>query len=181
MADYKISLRYATSLLGSAIEKKNLDTVSKDLEFASAVIEKYNNLKLMLASPVVKPKLKASILQEIFKDKVSEDTMKFILFVVEKNREEFLVSIMKKFLELKDEHLGIVNIKIKAAQEFSEEQAKQLKAKFEGMLNKQVRFKFEIDKSIIGGFIARVGDTVYDASIKHQLNILKKQFAEGGI
>ncbi|MFO7446102.1 MAG: ATP synthase F1 subunit delta [Ignavibacteriaceae bacterium] len=181
MADYKVSLRYAISLLETAKEKKNVDTVSTDMELVVSVIDSNRHLKLMLDSPVVKPKVKKSILSDIFRGKIDEDSLKFIVFVVEKNREEFLLSILRKYLELKDEHLGIVNVKIKAAQEFSDEQSKQLKGRFESLLNKQVRFKFEIDKSIIGGFIARIGDTVYDASIKHQLNILKKQFIEGSI
>ena len=180
MADYKVSQRYATSLLGMAADKNNLEKISNDMEFISSVIETNNNLKLMLDSPVVKPKIKSSILEEIFKGKISEDSLKFLLFVVEKNREEFLYSIIKKFLSLKDQHLGIVVVDVKSAQEFSAEQLDDLKNKFEALLNKKVRFNFKIDESIIGGFVARVEDTAYDASIKHQLEILKKQFVEGG-
>ncbi|HSR17000.1 MAG TPA: F0F1 ATP synthase subunit delta, partial [Ignavibacteriaceae bacterium] len=70
---------------------------------------------------------------------------------------------------------------IKTAYEFNDEQKKRLKEKLESLLNKKVGFSFEIDKSLVGGFIAQVNDTVYDASLKHQLDLLRTQLLEGGI
>src|SRR5690606_16845767 len=166
MADYKVSQRYATSLLGMAEDKNNLDKISGDMEFVSSVIKANNNLRLMLQSPVVKPKVKSSVIEEIFKGKISEDSLNFLLFVVSKNREEFIPDIIEKFLLLKDQKLGIVSVDVISAEEFNEEQVNQLRNKFESLLNRKVRFRFSIDKSIIGGFVARVEDTVYDASIK---------------
>ncbi|MGE5846338.1 MAG: F0F1 ATP synthase subunit delta, partial [Ignavibacteria bacterium] len=58
---------------------------------------------------------------------------------------------------------------------------KRLKEKLESLLNKKVGFSFETDKSLVGGFIAQVNDTVYDASLKHQLDLLRTQLLEGGI
>jgi len=180
MNESKVSVRYANSLLSSAIEKGNLDKVAKDMELVYSAIKSSAELSRTLASPIVKAQLKSSILEEIFKKKISKETMDFLKFVVEKNREDLLESIVNKFLELRDQKLGLVNVNVKSAVELGEDQKKKLKEKFEKLLNKKVRFNFTIDPDVVGGFVAKVGDTVYDASLKNQLEILKKRFLKGG-
>lgn len=180
MIDFKVSSKYAAALLDISEDKKNLDIISEDMELIYNVIESNKNLIRLLENPVVKPEVKSSILTEIFKSKISNDSLEFINFVVDKNRENFLVSIIKRFLELRDEKLGIVYVVVKTPFEFNDDQKNQLKNKLENLTNKKIRFKFQIDKDIIGGFIAKAGDTVYDASINHQLDLLKKKFLQGG-
>jgi F-type H+-transporting ATPase subunit delta len=176
MQDYNVSLRYATSLLDLAIEKKNLDSVSNDMELIFNTLEGKNQLNLMLKSPVIKPQVKSTILNEIFKTKINSDSLNFLQFVIEKKREDLLVNIAKKFLELKDEYLGILNVEITTAYDFTDDQKERVKKNFENELNKIIKIKYIINKELIGGFIARAADTMYDASIKHQLETLRKQF-----
>jgi F-type H+-transporting ATPase subunit delta len=177
MVDSKVSFRYASSLLGLAVEKKILDAVAKDMEMLKSDIQENTQLKNLLGNPVVKPQMKASILEEIL-NKAHPETKKFVKFVVDKNRENFLFSIASAFLRLRDEHIGFVNVSVKTAYEFTGEQKKKLNEKLELFLNKKVGFTFEIDKSLIGGFIAQVNDTVYDASLKHQLDLLRVRLLE---
>ena len=180
MNESKVSVRYANSLLSSATEKGNLDKVAKDMELVYSVIKSSGELSRTLSSPVVKAQVKSSILEEIFKKKISKETMDFLKFVVEKNRENLLESIVNKFLELRDQKLGIVNVNVRSAVELGDDQKKKLKEKFEKLLNKKVRFNFTVDPDVVGGFVAKVGDTVYDASLKNQLEVLKKRFLKGG-
>ena len=135
----------------------------------------------MLKSPVIKLQVKSSILNEIFKNKINSDSLNFLQFVIDKKREDLFVNIARKFLELKDEYLGILNVEITAAYEFTDDQKERLKKKFESELNKIIKLKYIIDKELIGGFIARAADTMYDASVKHQLEILRKQFLSGNV
>ena len=106
--------------------------------------------------------------------------MDFLKFIVEKNREDLLESIASKFLDFRDKKLGIINVKVISAVPMTEAQKKKLKENYEKLLAKKVRFEFTIDPTVIGGFVAKVGDTVYDASLKNQLEILKKRFLKGG-
>jgi F-type H+-transporting ATPase subunit delta len=181
MTDHKVSLRYASSLLDSSIEKNNLDSIAKDMEFVYSILNREKELSLILKSPVIKPQTKSSILNEIFKNKITEDSLGFIQFVLEKKREDLLLNITKKFLELKDEHLGILNVEVSAPYDFSEDQKMQIKKKFESAFNKIIMMNYVIDKDLIGGFIAKVSDTMYDASVKHQLELLRKQFLRGNV
>ena len=171
MADFRILHRYATSLLETALEKKNLDLITADIKTLVETFKKSRELQLMIESPVIRPELKLRILKEIFTNKISKDSIDFIEFIVLKKRENLLDSIGKRFLELRDEYLGITS-----ATEFSTEQKNVLKNKLEKILNKKVSLNFRTDQKLVGGFIAKVDDTLYDASIRHQLELLKKQF-----
>jgi len=181
MSNYKVSIRYSSSLLENAINKKLLEVVTTDVELILQVFNSSKQLVSVMNSPVIKSQLKISIINEIFKNKINDETLNFLKFVVKKGRENFLVDILNKYLDLKDEHLGIVNVEVRTAFAFDEDQSKTFKEKLGQKLNKQIRVNYSIDDTIIGGFIAKIGDTVYNASIKHQLELLKKKFLEGGI
>jgi len=181
MADFRILHRYATSLLETTLEKNNLDVITSDIKLLVETLDENRQLQLALESPVIKPETKLSILKEIFETKVSKDSMDFIEFIVTKRREDLLGSIGKRFLELRDEHLGIANVDVSTAVQFSDEQKRVLETKLEKILDKKVRLNFKTDVNIVGGFIAKVNDTLYDASIIHQLELLKKQFLTGEI
>jgi len=180
MIDYKVSYRYASSLLKMAEEKNILKDTAADAELIKKTLHENPELKRVLENPIVKPHDKVAILDEIFKSRVNNETVKFLGFIIHKNREDLLFDIFHKFVELYNEKLGIVNVEVKTAFEFDDDQKEKLKNKLENYLNKKALFNFETDKDIIGGFIAKVGDTVYDASLKHQLTLLKKQFLSGG-
>lgn len=181
MINNKVSLRYSSSFLDNAIEKNILDVVSRDAELVKSALEGNPQLKRIIESPVIKSQVKLSIIDEIFKDKIDKETLNFIHFIIDKNREELLLNIFTKFFELKDDYLGIVRVDVKTAFELNDEQKTKLKENLEKMIQKRVVIETKIDKEVIGGFVARVGDTVYDASIKHQLELLKKQFLEGSV
>ena len=96
-------------------------------------------------------------------------------------REKTLYSVAKRFVDLRNEHLGIVELLVRTAFELNDDQKEVLKVRFEKILNKKTIMIFKVDNNLVGGFIAQVGDTVYDASMKHQLELLKKEFVQGGL
>ena len=181
MADSKVAYRYASSLLDTALENNTLDKVDKDLKLLIESFDKSGELKRAVESPVIKSRLKISILKEIFSKKMDKETIKFIQFVVDKNREDTLYAIAEKFIDLRNDHLGIVELNVKTAFKFNEDQKQEVKTRFEKILKKTVNLNVIVDNSLVGGFIAKVGDTVYDASLKHQLELLKKEFAQGSL
>ena len=181
MAESKVSLRYANSLMDISIENKSVERVAKDMELVLSAIHSSGDLERLLEDPVIRSEKKHSILEEIFGKKVSEQSMNFIKFVVDKHREELLGNIIDKFLELRDKQLGIINVDVKTAFEFNEDQKTKLKDKLEKMFDKKARLNFSVDKDMIGGFVAKVNDTIYNASAKHQLEQLKKEFFKSGI
>jgi len=181
MVSLKVSNRYALSLLSIALEKNMLDTFYNDVKFLINTLNESNELQRVVESPVVRPEVKISILDEIFSRNIDKETLHFINFIIEKRREEILYSVAKRFVELRNEHLGIVELLVRTAFEIKDDQKEILKERFEKILKKKTIMNFRVDNNLVGGFIAQVGDTVYDASMKHQLELLKKEFIQGGL
>ncbi len=181
MSGHKVSIRYAASLLDLAVNNKNLDAVSGDMVLVSDTLTGNPQLVRIISSPVVRSNIKLSIIEDIFKSRITSDSLNFLKFIILKNRENLLKNIVKRFLQLKDEYLGIVNVEVKAIVRFTTVQENKLISNMESFLHKKVKVKYIIDNELIGGFIARVGDTVFDASLKHQLDMLRKQFLSGSV
>ena len=181
MVSLKVSNRYALSLLSIALEKDKLDTVYNDAKLLIKAFDESDELQRVVESPVVRPEVKISILDEIFSGKIDKETINFIHFIIQKRREEILYSVAKRFVDLRNEHLGIVELLVRTAFELNDDQKEVLKVRFEKILNKKAIMIFKVDNNLVGGFIAQVGDTVYDASMKHQLELLKKEFVQGGL
>jgi F-type H+-transporting ATPase subunit delta len=177
----KVAIRYANSFLEASIEKNNLERAASDMEVILNAVNSSSLLRRFLENPVVKSELKKSVLKEIFQKYVSSDTLRFLEFVVDKNRENALKDIAEKFLELKDEHTGVARVDIKSAFELSNDQKKIIEQKFESLLNKKVVASYKVDENVIGGFVAKVKDTVYDASVAHQLELLRQQLLKGSL
>lgn len=178
MSVYRVSYRYANSLFKLSIEKNIFDRVSKDIELVYHTFAESRELRALLKNPVIKPSQKNSILSEIFKDKVSSEIISFFSFVIDKNRENILYEILKEFLVICDSKNGILRANIKSASELSTEVRKKLTDTLESKTNKKVEASFSLDKNLIGGFTVKIEDTVYDASVKQQLQNLRKKFAE---
>ncbi len=179
MSDINIANRYATALLELAEEKNSLEEIAKDVELVKNTLFGSKQIQLMLLNPVIKPDKKLQILTEIFKGKVSDETLNFIVFILKKDRQGILTQIVKRFLELRDERLGIIEAKVLSAVAFTEDQKSRLKLQLEETTNKKIRISFSEDKNLIGGFVIKMNDTIIDASIKRQLELLKENFLKG--
>lgn len=181
MAASKVAIRYASSFLDTAIEKNLLDKVSEDFELIYNTLNASSELRRAIKSPIIKNEIKQSIFAKIFKDKINVETFTYLDFIISKGRENILLEILEKFFYLRDKHLGLANVQVSTAFDLTAEQKAQLQEKFTSYLNKKVKLSFLIDQKLIGGFVAKVGDTVYNASVIHQLGLLKKEFLHGSV
>ena len=180
MISSKVANRYAASLMDIALEKNILNKLYDDVKYIMQTFDSSDELLRTILSPVIKPELKISILDAVFLKHVDKETIDFLHFIINKRREE-LYSAAKRFAELRNEHLGIVELEIKTAFEVNEEQKSVLIKKFEDVLKRKIIPEFIVDKDLVGGFKAQVSDTVYDASLKHQLELLKKNFIQSSL
>ncbi|MBK7630743.1 MAG: ATP synthase F1 subunit delta [Ignavibacteriales bacterium] len=181
MALSKVANRYAQSFLDTSIEKNILTKVAEDFELVYNSISKSDELLRAIKSPIIKAETKKLFLAEIFGMSIGKDSMSFLDFTIVKGREDILLEILERFESIKDEYTGFVKIDVTTAFDFTSEQKIQLQQKFESYLKKRARLTFKVDGNIIGGFIAKVGDTVYNASMAHQLGLLKKTFLQSSV
>lgn len=177
MANLKLAYRYSKALLDLAIDQKKLDEVKSDIDEFVVNCDENRDLVLMLKSPIIQPSKKISIIDTIYKGRISELSLKFFHIVINKKRESGLLDIAKSFLRAYNVYKGIQPARVVTAIKISDD----LKAKFEDeikkQLNKEVSLITDTNKDIIGGFILKLDDNLYDASIAHQLQLLKKEFS----
>lgn len=178
MSNLRIANRYAEALLTTAEELHILKNVSDDLIVMQRVIKESHEFQLFLKSPVIKKEKKQEVFKATFGSSVQPQTLHFLSLLVEKEREDILPYVIEAFFRLQDEILGIVHVRVKTAAGLSQQQTEQLKQRFETYAKKKVLIDLSLDKQLIGGFIARIGDTVFDGSVKRQLELLRKRFTE---
>lgn len=178
MSVYRISYRYANSFFQLAEEKKSLKNFADDVELIYNTLIQSKELRAILRNPVIKQKDKKNLLSKIFGSRIKKETSDFLEFIVAKGREDIITEIMKEFLNLRDEKEGIVRTNIVSSVELTDDVKKNITSTLEKRTSKKVKTDYSVDPNIIGGFIVKIKDTVYDASVKHQLELLRKKFSQ---
>ncbi len=179
MSEYRAASRYAAAILGVAQEARKLDEVSRDFQLIEKVTGDSPEFRSFLKSPVVNAEKKKKTLTEIFERKLGELTMKFILLLAAKGREGLLPEIVKQFYRLRDDRLGILNVTARTAVAFTPKQEEELTGQLEKVTKKKIHLKFVVDPTLKGGFTVHHEDTVWDASVRHQLEVLRERLAHG--
>ena len=179
MSVYKISNRYAAALLNISLEAGVLDKTAEDVELADRAFRDSRDLILFFKSPVIKKDKKLKIVRELFQSKTSPLFSNFLDIVIKKGRESYIPDIIREFRSLKDKHFGIMNVGVTAFSELTKEQSESIRKKLESVTGKKITLSVKTDKTLKGGFIIKLDDTIFDASIKRQLEILHQKFLFG--
>jgi F-type H+-transporting ATPase subunit delta len=180
MASGRVARRYAVALLDVALEKKELDSVARDLELVRKTLAASRELRRVMASPVISRAKKRAVFRELFASHVGKETMSFFELLLEKDRETEFAEIAEQFPALCDEKLGVVTAEVTTAVPFPPDREGPLKELLERHSGKAVKFRFAVDASIRGGMVVKIGDTVLDGSVTCQLARLRERLIEGG-
>jgi F-type H+-transporting ATPase subunit delta len=174
MNDSKISVRYSRALFQSAIGKKSLDKVNKDMILISEVC-KTPETKELLNSPIIVPSKKSAIFHKIFEGNVEKITLSLLDLVVKNGRESYIPSIARAFIHETMKYKGITKSVLTTAIEVNASVKKQINDLISEVFNTKVELEENIDTEIIGGFVLRVDDNYIDASIRNKLRKVKKE------
>ncbi len=177
MSLIKLSSRYAKSLLDLAVEKNKLEEVYTDISLLKSACDSNKELVLLLESPIIHGSKKIVVLEKIFKNNFSEITFEFIKIVINKNRELYLLSMAKQFFHQYNIHKGILPATFITAVPIEGKLKDEVKSIIRKNNAKEIALTAQVDKDIIGGFVLSFGDNLYDASVLHQLKLLKKEFS----
>ncbi|AZI25346.1 MULTISPECIES: ATP synthase F1 subunit delta [Pedobacter] len=178
MSEIKVAGRYAKSLIDLAVENNGLAESYNDMVLFEKVVDETPELEAILKNPIVPLDKKVGILNGIFGDKVGQLSLTFFKTVVNKGRSAILFATAKQFIKQYNEIKGIVTADVTSATALSAEAKAQIIETVKKELGaKEVIVNEKIDEKLIGGFILKVGDKQFDASIASGLNKLKKEFA----
>jgi len=178
MNESKISVRYAKALFQHAIELGKLEETKKDIELVFKTSTEVPALNLYLLSPITKVSEKKLLAQNVFGSFVGKETLAFIDLMIKNRREAYITLSARNFLQLYKKHSGIKSVELITAQAISEEFKTAIIANVQASMNSKIDLTQKIDKSLLGGFILRVEDQQYDASVSNKLKQMKKSLLE---
>ncbi|WP_422106698.1 ATP synthase F1 subunit delta [Winogradskyella sp.] len=175
MAESRAAIRYAKAVLSLATENKVAEDVNADMKQIASAIAENSDLSAMLQSPVVRSADKKAVLTSAFMA-VTSATSNLIDTLIANKRIALLGDVANKYNQLYDQLRDTQIAKVTSATPLTKELEKKVLAKVKELTGKATEIENIVDESIMGGFILRVGDLQYDASIANKLNKLKREF-----
>lgn len=178
MSGSRAAIRYAKAVLQQANETSQSEVVFNDMQTVHETIQSNRELKSVLNSPVINANHKENALLAIF-EKLSENTKSLIRVLVENQRANLLDGVAKHYIDLYNKAQGVVVVQVTTAVALTEELTTKVLAKVKELTGSdKVSINSTIDESIIGGFVLRIGDLQYNASIANNLAKIKREFSK---
>lgn len=176
MSIQTIARRYATALVDVVTKQGEIDLVRNELAQFSALMTENNQLSEIFRNPAVPFDNKKNILETLLaRTRPAKTTANFLRVLQRNHRLSDLPAINERFNQVLEERAGLVTAEVTTAQPLAADQQTALQAKLQLMTGKRVNLNFKIDPEIIGGVVTRIGSTVYDGSVKNQLQHLKEK------
>lgn len=179
MRQPKVAQRYAKALFDLAVETKQLEEVKEDIETIRGV--KDEEMLMVFRSPVINEDKKIKLFEAIFDKSITKLTSAFFKLVFRKGRMIALPEILASFDAQYRAYHKIQIIEVTTAIPVGDDILVYLKNKMKELprwKDTQLEMKSLVDESVIGGFVLQADDVLYDASIRHDLSVIKKQFIE---
>jgi F-type H+-transporting ATPase subunit delta len=176
MSAETVARRYAGALYEEAEAQGLVETIDEDVAFVQASLENSRELVQFFESPLINRDHKEAIVEELFADRVHALTLRLLHMLVRKGREEITPDLPRAYRTLRDEQEGIIEARVRTAVELTKEEEEALADRLASATDRQVRLEVTTDPDLIGGLIVRIGDTVYDGSVGHQLDELRQRF-----
>lgn len=180
MISSAIISRYASALVDVVTGPSGMDAAQavRELYSFDGALESSVELRHALTSPAVAPARKRAVVGRLA-DKlgVSKIARNFLLVLTDHRRLAGLRQMTETFEALLDERLGFVRADLRSARELDERQKAALTAELSRLTGKKVRARFAVEPELIGGAVARIGSTIYDGSVRAQLDSLGRKLA----
>ena len=178
MARDQLIRGYAQALFAVAEAEGVLEQVEDELfRFASAM-ESHPKLRDALSSPRLPAERKRAVLSELLGKRASEHTLKLLAFVVEQGRARQLGPIARELVRLAAERRRREVAEVRAAVALTPEQERRLARALAQATDKDVELHVVVDPGVIGGVVARVGDRVFDGSIRRRLEMARQRLSQ---
>jgi len=178
MKPSRLANRYAKALFELALEQKKLDEIGRDMLFISDTIDTSPDLAQMLKSPIVKLETKEMVMNRLFAKDTDPISLRFMMLVAKKSREEFLAYFAKEFTEIYKNYQGLVDAWVSSAANIENEVRDHLLDLLTKFTGKKVELHESINSDLLGGFVVRIGDYQYDASTRTLIRKLKDDFSK---
>jgi len=176
MASTRAAIRYAKAILDLANSKGVAEAVNNDMKLIASTIESNLELSTFIQNPTTRVDVKESALLEVFAN-VNGITKGLFHLLFENKRFEILDAIAVQYSKVFDESNGVEVAKVTTAIPMDAVLEAKVLAKIATLSDKKITIENIVDPAIIGGFILRIGDQQYNASVANRLQVLKRELS----
>ena len=169
-----VAKRYGTALYELAVDNDKVDEISNEIKELKAIFVKELELTSLLNHPKIVVEEKIKIIENIFKNNISDELLGLLVLILKKGRQNEILSIFDYCLKAFDTYNGIITAYVTSADELSKHQKRQVEERLTLLTEKKILTVYTVDQTIIGGLIIRINDRIIDNSIKGKLSKMSK-------
>jgi F-type H+-transporting ATPase subunit delta len=170
--------RYARALI-EALYPEKAEAGAEQIQSFAAVLKDHPEGRILLQNPAMGGDRRQRLMKEISSALgLDRRVSNFVNILIDRNRLPLLDEIIAEYQRLLDQRMGIVRARVTTAQTLEAGQHRELAARLAEVTGKQVRMEVAVDPALIGGVIAQVGSTIYDGSVRQQLQAFKSRLVE---
>jgi F-type H+-transporting ATPase subunit delta len=171
--------RYAEAVYQLATRDDALDAFAEGLDLASGIVAQEDVLEV-LRNPARPLRQRTDLVDALIASRVPEPVLKLVALLVERGRIDRLAQVTAEYRRMLNAERGVVEAVAKTAMPLTQDETAALQKKVAGMTGRTVDLRVEVDESLIGGITVRVGDTLYDASVRGRLERLRHELIARG-
>jgi F-type H+-transporting ATPase subunit delta len=176
MSVQTVARRYASALADVVLQRGEAREVQQELRAWADMLRSNMNLREVFANPTIGLDQKRAVLKRLLEiAKPRPTTSNFLKVLLENQRITELDEINRKFAEALDDRAGVVAARVTTARPVAADTKQTVEAKLRSLTGKNVRVEFDTDSDIIGGIVTRIGSTIYDGSVRNQLEQIKEK------
>jgi F-type H+-transporting ATPase subunit delta len=173
-----VARRYATALADVVVERGEAREVQEELSEWASMMQTNAQLMEVFSNPTIPYEQKRQVLNTLVgRTRLRPTTANFLNVLLQNQRLAELGEINRRFTQVLDERAGVVSAQVTTAHPVPQASQQALRERLASMTGKDVRLSFTIDEELIGGIVTRIGSTIYDGSVRSQLQQFKERLA----
>ncbi|MGA9226361.1 MAG: F0F1 ATP synthase subunit delta [Mesobacillus sp.] len=175
MSNSMVAKRYALALFQLSKENNLLAQVEQELRVVKEVLVNSSDLNAVLQSPKVSAAKKKEIIKDSF-SQVNPFVLNTLMILIDRHRQDQMVEVVDQFVELSNEEHGIADAKVYSIRPLTQDESDALSASFAAEVGKKsLRIQNIVDPELLGGLKIRIGNRIYDGSLRGKLNRLERK------
>jgi F-type H+-transporting ATPase subunit delta len=174
-----VARRFAEAVMGIAVQQGTVDHWLADIRLIGEVFAN-RRLAFVLREPNIPTQRKELVVRDLLTDKVQHDALNLALVLVHDGLTEAAPRLAQEYEQLYDDYRGQAKATVTTAMPLDAEEREKVARDLQRVTGKRIIMEERVDPSILGGVVARVGDTLIDGSVRRRLGLLREQIIKGG-
>lgn len=178
MTEQAAATRYARALFEVSLDSGDPQRTERDLAAFQELVDGHDTLGQVVRNRAISPAVKKAIIAAILErtPKTADVVRRLLLMLAERGRLHLLPVLLATYRERLMDHLGVVRARVTTAEPLDRKRVASINQKLNAATGRQVRVEASVDDGLVGGMVTRIGGTVFDGSLAHHLDRLKRRF-----